>query len=112
MTVLLKKTKVFSAENALLPVCAEILREPKNGPDVVLVAKRAQSALITKAGNLLSVQGSTARLVVIDDPFAFDRLSDAQMGRFLPKDKPFVRVENADTTAEAIMQAAKEAMKA
>jgi uncharacterized membrane protein len=111
MTVLLQKTKFFSPENALLPVCAEILREPKNGPDLVLIAKRKMAPVIKKAGDLLSVQGYTARLVVIDDAYAFERLSAAKKERFLPPEKPFVRVEDAETTPEEVMHAALEAVK-
>ena len=111
ITVMLKKTKLFSAENALLPVCAEILREPKNGPDVVLIAKRAQSGVLKKAGDMLSVQGTTARLVVIDDMYAFKRLNAAQTERFLPGNVPYVRVDDADATPETVVQAALETMK-
>ena len=107
--VMLFKTKLFSSENAMLPVCAEILREPKNGPDVVLIAKREQTPLIQKAGDMLSVQGIMARLVVVDDPYAFERLSPSQKERFVPLQKPFVRVENDETTPKAVMQAAVEA---
>lgn len=111
LTIMLMKTKLFSAENALLPVCAEILREPKNGPDVILLAKREQSDILVKAGDMLSVQGITARLVVIDDLFAFERLSTTQMERFLPNNKPYVRVDNAEATTKTIVQAALETMK-
>jgi len=58
---------------------------------------------------MLSVQGITARLVVVDDNYAFERLSPSQRERFLPLEKPFVRVENDDTTPKAVMQAAVEA---
>lgn len=111
LTVLLQKTKLFSPENALLPVCAEILREPKNGPDLVLISKREFTPAVIKAGDMLSVQGYTARIVAIDDLYAFDRLSATKKERFLPPEKPFVRVENAETTAEEIMRAALEAAK-
>jgi len=107
--VMLLKTKLFAPESAMLPVCAEILREPKNGPDVVLVAGREQAALIRKAGDMLSVQGIMARLVAVDDAFAFDRLSASQRERFLPPEKPYVRVESSDATPKAVMQAAVEA---
>lgn len=107
--VMLFKTKLFSPENAMLPVCAEIIREPKNGPDVVLLAKRDHLAMIQKAGDMLSVQGIMARLVIVDDNYAFDRLSPSQRERFLPLEKPYVKVENDDTTPKAIMQAAMEA---
>jgi len=112
ITVMLKKTKLFSAENASLPVCAEILREPKNGPDVVLIAKRERADVLKKAGDMLSVQGTTARLVVVDDAHAFDRLSATQLERFLPSGTPYVRIENEDATPKTVVQAALETMKA
>ena len=111
LTMMLKKTKIFSTENVLLPVCAEILREPKNGPDVVLIAKREQSDALVKAGDMLSVQGTTARLVIIDDASAFERLNATQMEHFLPSDKPYVRVDDAEATPKTIMQAALETLK-
>ena len=107
--VMLLKTKLLSRESVATPVCAEILREPKNGPDVVLVATRAQAELIKTAGDMLSVQGVMARIVVLDDGAAFDRLPLIQRERFVPQDKPFVRVTDAETTPKAIMQAALEA---
>ncbi|MEG1547345.1 MAG: transketolase [Clostridia bacterium] len=40
-----------------------ILREPKGGPDVILIATGSEVELIYKAADILSVQGYTARLV-------------------------------------------------
>ena len=111
MAIVLGKTKLFAVESALLPVCAEILREPKNGPDVVLLAGRGQADVIKKAGDILSVQGTVARIVAVDDPHAFDALGSAQKERFLPSGKPYVRVESADATAETVAQAALEAIR-
>ncbi|HML66806.1 MAG TPA: ECF transporter S component [Clostridia bacterium] len=107
--LMLLKTKIFAQDAASQPVCAEILREPKNGPDVVLVSLRAQAELIKKAGDMLSVQGIMARILVLDDSSAFEQLSAAQREHFLPEGKPFVRVEDPETTPKAIMQAAVEA---
>ncbi len=107
--LMLLRTKLFAQEAIAVPACAEILREPKNGPDVVLVAGRGQAALITKAGDMLSVQGITARLVAVDDSRAFERLGIAQREQFLPADKPYVFVEDDDSTPKAVMQAAVEA---
>ena len=104
--VMLLKTKLLSRENVATPICAEILREPKNGPDVVLLAPRSEADLIKRAGDMLSVQGIMARIVVIDDKTAYDKLSDSQRENYIPKDKPFVRVENAEATPTAVMQAA------
>jgi len=108
--VILFKTKLFAPENAQQTACAEILREPKNGPEVILVAKREQADLIRQAGDMLSVQGVMARLVVLDNETAFNRLGAMQRERFLPQGKPFVRVENKDTSPKAVMQAALEAI--
>ena len=108
--VMLLKTKLFSREDAAKPICAEILREPKQGPDVVLVSSRADAELIKKAGDMLSVQGIMARIVVIDDSDAFQKLDEMQREQFLPSGKPFVRVENAETTPKTIMQAAVNAL--
>jgi len=107
--IMLLKTKLFAREQAALPACAEILREPKNGPDVVLIAMRAQADLILKAGDMLSVQGIMARIVAVDALAAYERLKPAQRERFIPDGKPFVFVDHADTTPKAIMQAAVEA---
>ncbi|MDP3447293.1 MAG: ECF transporter S component [Eubacteriales bacterium] len=104
--VMLLKTNLFARENAASPACAETLREPKNGPDVVLLADRAQEELIMKAGDMLSVQGIMARIVAIDDKSAFERLTASQRACFLPAGKPFVQVENADMTPKEVMQAA------
>jgi uncharacterized membrane protein len=111
LSVVLFRTKLFDQTGALQPVCAEILREPKNGPEVILVAKREQADLIRQAGDLLSVQGIVARLVAVDDAEAFDRLDATQRQTFLPEGKPFVRVEDGETTPKAIMQAAVEAIR-
>jgi uncharacterized membrane protein len=107
--VMLLKTKLFSREGAATPTCAEVLREPKQGPDVVLIALRSEAELIKKAGDMLSVQGIMARIVAIDDSEAFMMLSEAQKEQFLPAGKPFVRIENGDMSAKEIMQAALEA---
>jgi uncharacterized membrane protein len=104
------KTKLFSSKEAMLPVCAEILREPKNGPDVVLAAGRDQTSLMQKAGDMLSVQGIMARLVAIDDEFAFDRLSPLQKERFIPAGKPFIKVDSGEATPKTVMLAAMEAI--
>lgn len=111
MAVVLGKTKVFALESAMLPVCAEILREPKNGADVVLLAGREQADIILKAGDILSVQGTTARVVAVDDPRAFDALYTADKERFQPREKPYVRLDGSPTTAGAVAQAALEAIR-
>lgn len=126
MTIVLLRSKFFLPHTALrfnrtkldepeqaAPAAppAELLREPKNGPDVVLLASRDLVPLITKAGDLLSVQGFTARLVALDDSSAFDCLGVEQREAFLPSGKPFVRVDDAQTTAEAVAQAALQAIR-
>jgi len=104
--VMLLKTKLFLRENAALPICAEILREPKNGADVVLLAERANAELILKAGDMLSVQGIMARIVALDDVSAFDKLDTLQREHYIPAGKPFVSAENGEATPKTVMQAA------
>jgi len=111
LTAVLLRTKLFHARRES-PACAAILREPKGGPDVVLVAPRAQAALIEKAADYLSVQGFTARLVLLDDAHAFDCLGAEERALFLPPEKPFVRVEQADAEAREVAQAARAAIRA
>ncbi len=107
--LMLEKTKLFAKEVTIVSASAEILREPKHGPDVVLIAARANAELIKKAGDMLSVQGIMARVIAVDDSAAFEKLPAAQREQFLPEGKPFVRVDDPDTTPKAIMQAAVEA---
>ncbi|MBA4347915.1 MAG: hypothetical protein C0413_03585 [Clostridiales bacterium] len=107
--LMLSKSKLFMKETANTAICAEILREPKHGPDVVLIATRAQAELIKKAGDMLSVQGIMARIVVVDDFATFEQLPAIQREQFLPEGKTFVRVDDPDTTPKAIMLAAVEA---
>jgi transketolase len=106
--IMLLKTKLFSESGDALPRCAAIAREPKNGPDVILVAGKEQAQLIQKAGDMLSVQGVMARLVVISDEKAFDRLKDNRKEQFLPKGKPVVRVSSGETTPGDITRSALE----
>ncbi len=108
--VMLQKTKLFSEAFALLPSCAEILREPKNGPDVVIVAGCKRADLITKAGDMLSVRGVTARIVAVKNEKAFERLNPEQREEFLPPDKPVVQVGDEETTPKEIVISAMEAV--
>lgn len=111
LTVVLQKTQLFQQKGEPQTVCAEILREPKNGPEVVLIAKRENADLIRLAGDMLSVQGITARLVAVDNLDAFNSLRSEQLQQFIPEGKPFVRVEDGETLPKAIMQAAVEAIR-
>ena len=106
LSAVLLKTKLFEQKDEGSSKCAEILREPKNGPDVILIARREFADLIRQAGDMLSVQGVMARLVVLDDEAAFERMKQEQRESFLPAGKPFVKVDNAETSPKAIMQAA------
>jgi uncharacterized membrane protein len=112
MAAVLLKTKLFEQKSDAPMLGAEILREPKNGPDVILVARREFADSIRQAGDMLSVQGVMARLVVLDDEAAFDRLKQEQRELFLPAGKPYIKVDNAETSPKAIMQAARGAMQA
>ena len=44
----------------------EILREPKGGPDAILIGRHADQIRMKEIGNILSVQGYTARIVAIE----------------------------------------------
>ena len=109
--IVLLKTKLFAQKGVLKTTAAEVLREPKNGPEVVLIAKREDAGLIQKAGDMLSVQGIMARIVALDDIEAFDKLTADQREQYIPAGKPFVRVENGEASPKAIMQAALEAIR-
>lgn len=43
-----------------------MLREPKGGPDVTLAGDEQQAEELLRAGNILSVQGWTARIVLLN----------------------------------------------
>ncbi len=107
----LLKTKLFSDAADALPACATIAREPKNGPDVILVAGKEQAQLIQKAGDMLSVQGVTARLVVVNDEKAFERLSGKRKEQFIPNDKPIVRASGDETPAKELMRMALDSLR-
>lgn len=111
LSAVLLKTKLFEQKDDASSKSAEILREPKNGPDVVLVARREFADTIRQAGDMLSVQGVMARLVVLDDEATFDRLGAEQREHYLPSGKPFVKVDSAETSPKEIMQAALEAIR-
>ena len=49
-----------------------ILREPKGGPDVILIASGSEVELAFKAADMLSVQGYTARIVSMPSMELFD----------------------------------------
>ena len=52
---------------------AYVFREPKGDPDMLFFSDHDGLMLILKASGLLSVQGYTARIVMMDDADAFDR---------------------------------------
>lgn len=94
-----------------MDTCAQIVREPKKGADVVFLAKRSDLALIQKAGDLLSVRGYTARLVAIDDEAAFDYLEEGPKLNYILWNKPYFHVRDGGTTAQQLANEAIEAIK-
>ena len=54
--------------DAPMPVASvhgRIFREPKGGPDVTFAGREAQLETLVRAANILSVQGWTARIVLL-----------------------------------------------
>lgn len=62
-----------------------ILREPKGGPDVILIASGSEVELAFKAADLLSVQGFTARIVSMPSMELFDAQDEAYRESVLPR---------------------------
>lgn len=62
-----------------------ILREPKGGPDVILIASGSEVELAFKAADTLSVQGYTARIVSMPSMELFDAQDEAYRQSVLPK---------------------------
>lgn len=50
--------------NDIPPSAFAVIREPKGGPDAVLAAPMSYEETLIRAGNILSVMGYTARLIV------------------------------------------------
>ena len=62
-----------------------ILREPKGGPDVILMASGSEVELAFKAADMLSVRGYTARIVSMPSLELFDAQDEAYRESVLPK---------------------------
>ena len=56
------------ADKPIPAACAHgrIFREPKGGPDVTLAGNEEQLDTLVRAANILSVQGWTARIVLLN----------------------------------------------
>ena len=62
-----------------------VLRDPKGGADVILIATGSEVELIYKAADILSVQGYTARLVSMPCVELFDMQDDEYKESVLPR---------------------------
>lgn len=70
-----------------------IVREPKGGPDIVLLGAADARALLLKSGDFLSVRGFTARVVTLPD--GVNRLSELpedERARALAEGKPHINL--------------------
>lgn len=103
------------APTADKPAEPEIVREPKGGPDVVLLGCEAELDALMKAGDQLSVRGYTARIVKLPHALPFSTLSDEQRARCIPADVPYVNISECSLLHGAdsvdIAKAALEAMR-
>ncbi|MEG1524197.1 MAG: ECF transporter S component [Clostridia bacterium] len=92
-----------------------IAREPKGGPDVVLVGCETEITTLLKAANILSVQGFTGRIVQLNKGISIESLSSAERERLMPSSIPYVGITScgkpAGTSAQDIAQAALEAIR-
>ena len=65
-----------------------IYREPKGDPDMLFFSDTEGQDLIMKAAALLSVQGYTARIVVINDAALFESQPEAYRKEVFPETIP------------------------
>ena len=66
-----------------------IVREPKGGPDIVLLGAPDQKELLLKSGDHLSVRGFTARIVTLPDGVtSLSALAESEHDRALAPGKP------------------------
>ena len=79
---------------------AQILREPKGRPDLILVARGKSGETLFKAAAILGVQGYTARLVALFDEALFMRQPLDFRESILPRDKSETTVFEAETPQE------------
>ena len=70
---------------------AKIVREPKGGPDIILIDSRDREKRILLAGDFLSVRGYTARVVTLPEGCArLSALSDGERERVLAGGAPYI----------------------
>ena len=72
-------------------------RDPKGGADVALIAR--DEALALRAADYLSVQGMTARVLVLDDD------AEQTLAALLPDGIPAIRHDGRMTAADLAKQA-------
>ena len=118
-TVLGKRGPSFCAQaaepQAAAPEEPQIIREPKGGPDVVLIGCEEELEPLLKAGDHLSVRGFTARIVRLPRATPLATLSHAQRAAIIPEGVPYVSISECgvpqDAKASDIAKAAMEAMR-
>lgn len=91
-----------------------VLREPKGGPDVILIGCEAETDTLTRAANSLSVRGYTARIVQLAPGAELENLNPRQRETVLSGGAPFVRIATCSkehpSNAEDLIKTALEAM--
>ena len=94
-------------EQPLPHPCAHgrIFREPKGGPDVTLAGSEAQLDVLVRAANTLSVQGWTARIVLLNVP-SMQALPPAERDALLGSGPLISILENGAPDAGALAAAA------
>ncbi len=122
--VLGKKGPAFSAQAGELYSAApdagaleepQIVREPKGGPDVVLIGCEEELETLLKAGDHLSVRGFTARIVKLPRATPLEALLPAQRAGIIPEGVAYVCISECGRLQKAnapdIAKAAMEAMR-
>lgn len=92
-----KRMTLFAAARHAAEERARMARDPKGGADVVLIAR--DEALALSAGDYLSVQGKTARVLVLDDGAA------ERLAALLPAGIPALRHDGRMSAVELAKQA-------
>lgn len=91
----------------------ETVREPKGGPDVVLIGYADQIETLKKAGDHLSVRGLTARIVRLPEGASLATLSQAQRQGIVPDGVPYIcTAENSALDGASAADVAKTALEA
>lgn len=79
----------------------KIVREPKGGPDIVLLGCPEETDTLLKAGDYLSVRGYTARIVALNAGYTVDSLPASVRTELLTAEKPFVCITTCCESGKA-----------